>query len=217
MSPTSLPPHPPSEYSSSPLSEEDVLVQLFRLISQGQSEQLRQQLELHVVVEVGAEREVEKDDDNNIILDECFSTKTPRLLEHRRQILLNSSYFKGHTLLTWAVSLGQRECVEVLLELGASPLVKTKQGWSPFNEATSYGDRQLMTRLYSARRDYWAQWFEEKGGKSMLQELSSSLSPELYLELSWQFQSWVPFVSNLCPSDNYKIYKKGNCLRIDTT
>ncbi len=35
--------------------------------------------------------------------------------------------------------------------------------------------------------------------------------------VQWAIKSWVPFVSSLCPSDSYKIYKKGDQVRIDTT
>ena len=37
------------------------------------------------------------------------------------------------------------------------------------------------------------------------------------MELSWAFGSWVPLVSKFCPYDNYKIWKKGSCVRVDTT
>ena len=41
--------------------------------------------------------------------------------------------------------------------------------------------------------------------------------PDFYMELSWSFGSWVPLVSKFCPYDNYKIWKKGSCVRVDTT
>ena len=37
------------------------------------------------------------------------------------------------------------------------------------------------------------------------------------MEISWSFGSWVPLVSKFCPYDNYKIWKKGSCIRMDTT
>jgi hypothetical protein len=37
------------------------------------------------------------------------------------------------------------------------------------------------------------------------------------MELKWEFHSWVPLLSRLCPSDNYKIYKLGANFRVDTT
>ncbi|KAK0141388.1 Ankyrin repeat domain-containing protein 13C-A [Merluccius polli] len=40
---------------------------------------------------------------------------------------------------------------------------------------------------------------------------------DFYLELHWDFQSWVPLLSRILPSDACKIYKQGNNIRLDTT
>jgi len=41
--------------------------------------------------------------------------------------------------------------------------------------------------------------------------------PDFYMEIHWEFKSWVPLVSRLCPWDTYKIWKKGASIRVDTT
>uniref|UniRef100_A0ACB8F4B9 Uncharacterized protein n=1 Tax=Sphaerodactylus townsendi TaxID=933632 RepID=A0ACB8F4B9_9SAUR len=40
---------------------------------------------------------------------------------------------------------------------------------------------------------------------------------DFYLELHWDFQSWVPLLSRILPSDACKIYKQGINIRLDTT
>ena len=39
-----------------------------------------------------------------------------------------------------------------------------------------------------------------------------------YMEISWTFESAViPFIARIAPSDTYKIWKRGACLRADMT
>ncbi|XP_064605134.1 ankyrin repeat domain-containing protein 13C-A-like [Liolophura sinensis] len=120
----------------------------------------------------------------------------------------------GNTPLHLAVMLGHKECVHLLLAHGAPVKVKNLQGWTPLAEAISYGDRQtimsLLKKLKSQSRDAL-----EDRRPALIQALKDL--GDFYLELRWDFQSWVPIVSRMLPSDICRIHKKGSCIRLDTT
>ncbi|XP_034738416.1 ankyrin repeat domain-containing protein 13C-like isoform X2 [Etheostoma cragini] len=120
----------------------------------------------------------------------------------------------GNTPLHLAVMMGHKECAHLLLAHNAPVKVKNGQGWSPLAEAISYGDRQMITALLRKLKQQSRETVEDKRPKLLkaLKELG-----DFYLELHWDFQSWVPLLSRILPSDACKIYKQGLNIRLDTT
>ncbi|XP_055966994.1 ankyrin repeat domain-containing protein 13C [Sorex fumeus] len=120
----------------------------------------------------------------------------------------------GNTPLHLAVMLGNKECAHLLLAHNAPVKVKNAQGWSPLAEAISYGDRQMITALLRKLKQQSRESVKEKRPRLLkaLKELG-----DFYLELHWDFQSWVPLLSRILPSDACKIYKQGIYIRLDTT
>ncbi|KAH7935694.1 hypothetical protein HPB52_012602 [Rhipicephalus sanguineus] len=120
----------------------------------------------------------------------------------------------GNTPLHLAVMLGQKECVQLLLAHNAPVKVKNSQGWNCLAEAVSYGDRQtilsLLRKLKQQSRE--AMDFRRPDLVRILE-----LMGDFYMELKWDFQSWIPLVSRILPSDICKIHKKGSNIRLDTT
>jgi hypothetical protein len=100
------------------------------------------------------------------------------------------------------------------LKHGAIVKAKNNYGWNCLEEAISYGDRQTIASLVQKLRYQARELVESKrsGIVSVLKQL-----PNFYLEMKWDFHSWIPLVSRMLPSDICKVYKKGSCLRMDTT
>ncbi|KAI1290069.1 Ankyrin repeat domain-containing protein 13C [Halotydeus destructor] len=120
----------------------------------------------------------------------------------------------GNTALHLAIMLGHKECVQLLLAHGASVKVKNNQGWSPLAEAISYGDRTTITSLLRKLKKQSREAMETRR-PDLVRALN--LVGDFVMELKWDFQSWLPLVSRLLPSDLCKIYKKGCNIRLDTT
>ncbi|KAJ1556991.1 Ankyrin repeat domain-containing protein 13C, partial [Nowakowskiella sp. JEL0078] len=75
----------------------------------------------------------------------------------------------GQSPLTLAITLNRIECIKILLEHGASTLKRNFEGWTPFQEATSFGDRETMRLIYLAQRKETGNWFQEKGTRTIEQ------------------------------------------------
>ncbi|KAL3994333.1 GPCR-chaperone family protein [Acanthocheilonema viteae] len=121
---------------------------------------------------------------------------------------------QGNTALHISTMLGHREATALLLAHNAPVKSKNRDGWNSLMEAVSYGDRQIITAML---RKLKAQSRENMAARKphLLKMLSEF--DDFYLELKWDFQSWLPLLTKMLPSDVCKIYKCGTNLRLDTT
>ncbi|CAL1544586.1 unnamed protein product [Lymnaea stagnalis] len=121
---------------------------------------------------------------------------------------------RGRTSLHLAVALGNLESARVLLRHGANANAENKGCWSVLHEAVCTGDPEIV-QLVLQHRDFQRYSKRTVGVPDLLQRLQET--PDFYVEMKWEFTSWVPLISRMCPSDTYKVWKKGSSVRIDTT
>ncbi|XP_072520728.1 ankyrin repeat domain-containing protein 13A [Salminus brasiliensis] len=121
---------------------------------------------------------------------------------------------RGRTPLHLAVSLGHLESVRVLLRHGAEVTKENAKNWTVLQEAVSTGDPE-MVQLILQRRDYLKASTALGGVPELLCKIRES--PDFYMEMKWEFTSWIPLVSHMCPSDVCRIWKSGANLRVDAT
>ncbi|KAM9743546.1 ankyrin repeat domain-containing protein 13A [Menidia menidia] len=121
---------------------------------------------------------------------------------------------RGRTALHLAVSLGHLESVRVLLRHGAQVTKENSYNWTVLQEAVSTGDPE-MVQLVLQRRDYLKASTALGGVPELLAKIRES--PDFYMEMKWEFTSWIPLLSRVCPSDVCRIWKNGACLRVDAT
>ncbi|XP_066995160.1 ankyrin repeat domain-containing protein 13C isoform X1 [Anabrus simplex] len=152
---------------------------------------------------------------DSLPLHECvFSGDVRRLSSLLRTHDVSKKDKHGNTALHLAVMLGRKECVHLLLAHGAPVKVKNLAGWSPLAEAISYGDRQTISSLVRKLKQQAREQMEERR-PNLVNALNQM--GDFYMELKWDFQSWVPLVSRILPSDVCRIHKKGSSIRLDTT
>nr|XP_036878728.1 ankyrin repeat domain-containing protein 13B isoform X4 [Manis javanica] len=121
---------------------------------------------------------------------------------------------RGRTPLHLATTLGHLDCARVLLAHGADVGRENRSGWTVLQEAVSTRDLELV-QLVLRYRDYQRVVKRLAGIPVLLEKLRKA--QDFYVEMKWEFTSWVPLVSKICPSDTYKVWKSGQNLRVDTT
>lgn len=120
---------------------------------------------------------------------------------------------RGRTPLMLAVKLSHLQCVKCLLAAKCNASFE-HEGWSVVQEAVCSGDEAILTAIIEVR-DLQRHIQRVTHVPKLLQHLLDA--PDFYIEMKWEFTSWVPLMSRLCPSDTYKVYKRGANVRIDTT
>ncbi|XP_055534838.1 ankyrin repeat domain-containing protein 13B isoform X2 [Wyeomyia smithii] len=120
---------------------------------------------------------------------------------------------RGRTPLMLAVKLCHLECVKLLLAARCDANFEC-DGWSVVQEAVCSGDASILTAILEVR-DLQRHIKRVSHVPQLLQHLQDT--PDFYVEMKWEFTSWVPLMSRVCPSDTYKVFKRGSNVRIDTT
>uniref|UniRef100_A0A452FKN5 Ankyrin repeat domain 13A n=1 Tax=Capra hircus TaxID=9925 RepID=A0A452FKN5_CAPHI len=121
---------------------------------------------------------------------------------------------RGRTLLHLAVSLGHLESARVLLRHKADVTKENRDGWTVLHEAVSTGDPEMVYTVLQ-HRDFHNTSMALEGVPELLQKILEA--PDFYVQMKWEFTSWVPLVSRICPNDVCRIWKSGAKLRVDIT
>ncbi|EGT35741.1 hypothetical protein CAEBREN_28047 [Caenorhabditis brenneri] len=136
------------------------------------------------------------------------------LLQNRSTLEIDKVDPRGRTALMLAVTIRHFECARLLMDAGADASIPNKEMWSVSNEAVAQGNEEFVQSVIH-HRDYQR---ATRGAQAMRRSLEKLRDvPDFFCEMNWDFSSWVPFLSQACPSDCHKVYKKGSNVRIDTT
>ncbi|CAH8444026.1 unnamed protein product [Schistosoma turkestanicum] len=119
----------------------------------------------------------------------------------------------GRTPLMLCIVLDHLESARVLLRHGANACVSTSKFWTAAQEAIATGDPELV-KLILVHRDAQIVRHQAAIVADLLQKLRET--PDFYIEMKWEFTSWLPLVSRMCPSDVCRVWKCGSNVRIDT-
>lgn len=131
------------------------------------------------------------------------------------KLLLNKKDKHGNTPLHLACMLGKsKDLIKLLLDSGATLDSKNLNRWTAFHEACSYGDREVIKMLTKKLKHDMNVALTESYKNKLAENLIKTRNYRLVLR--WEFQSWIPFLNRILPSDVCVITKHGRHIRIDT-
>ena len=126
---------------------------------------------------------------------------------------INSMDIYGNTPLLLAIQLGRYEATRLLLASGAQTKYRNAALSSAIAESLSRGDRQLLHLVVETWSDRSEAEFHRRSDELMRRIEAVG---DMQLSIGWKFSSWVPLLGRVLPGDEWRVWKKGNKLRIDT-
>jgi len=128
----------------------------------------------------------------------------------------NELDINNNSPLCLAVKLQNLDAVIVLTDAYCSAKLNANQQLpSPFELACALKNRPILEVLMNSVLKL-KEYFLDLHKEIILKTLESL--PDFSLDLHFECtSSFIPFISNLAPSDTYKIYKRGSNLRLDMT
>lgn len=139
----------------------------------------------------------------------------PTAEEHPSKLPINSLDCHGWSALNVAVLLGRNDCVKLLLNNGAWSRVRNPNNLMHAKHLCMIThNRVALGEVINANKKRFEARLTSKAPK-FREELRKG--KDFYLELDWNFTTWIPFTGRFCPSDVFRIYKKGDCIRLDYT
>ncbi|XP_070497032.1 ankyrin repeat domain-containing protein 13C [Chironomus tepperi] len=139
--------------------------------------------------------------------------KLTQILKNNKEII-DKKDKHGNTALYLATATGRIECVCILLKHNATVNIKNCNGWTPLSEAISFGNRQMIEVILKKLKEQTRKSLSKR--KESLKTALTQIN-DFYMELKWEFSSWVPLISKILPNDVCKIYKLGSKIRLDST
>lgn len=115
-----------------------------------------------------------------------------------------------------AVKLERFDCIKVLSDLHTCPKLRPfSHSPSAFEIASILKNKDILRCLIESNQKI-KQHYLDMHREALFASLERL--PDFKIDILFSCKShYIPFLKNITPSDNYKIYKKGSSIRLDMT